>query len=78
MVLANVIVFAVLKILRNFVSIQKLCLLITAEVSKITGIAPFDINFIFIELSEISNSFVKIRLVLEIKNFVTFIKTRFY
>ena len=35
-------------------------------------------NFIFIELSEIFNSFVKIRFVLEIKNVASFIKTRFY
>ena len=31
-----------------------------------------------IELSEKLNSFVKMRLVLEIKNIVSFIKTRFY
>ena len=34
--------------------------------------------FIFIEPSETMNSFLKIRLVLEIKNVFSFIKTRFY
>ena len=35
-------------------------------------------NLFFIELSKPRNSFVKTPLVLEIRNFVSFIKTRFY
>ena len=50
---------------------------ITAEVSKITKSVPSDLIFIFIGLSETPNSFVKIRLVLVIKNVVSFIKTCF-
>ena len=34
--------------------------------------------FIFIELSEIANSFVNIRLVREIESFPSLVKTRFY
>ena len=37
-----------------------------------------DQTFIFIELSETFNSFVKIRLVLEIKSTASFIKTHLY
>ena len=37
-----------------------------------------DLIFIFIELSEIPNSFLKIDLLPEMKNLVIFIKTRFY
>ena len=39
---------------------------------------PYDLTFIFIELSETPNSVVKTRLVLDIKNVSSFIKTRFY
>ena len=39
---------------------------------------PYDLTFIFIELSETSNSVVKICLVLDIKKVSSFIKTRFY
>ena len=54
---------------------KSLCLQITAEVSKITKSVQCDL---IIELSETPNSFVKVRLVLEIRNIVSFIKTRFY
>ena len=47
---------------------KSLCLKITAEASKITASVRCDLIFICIELSEIISSFVKIRLVLEIKN----------
>ena len=77
MVLVNVIAFAVLKILHNLVSIQK-SLFANNCWSKIRKSAQWDLAFILIELSEKLNSFVKMRLVLEIKNIVSFIKTRFY
>ena len=52
---------------------------IIAEVSKIARAMRPDVNFIFIELSEpTKNNFVKKCCVLEIKNAVTLIKTRFY
>ena len=38
--------------------LASLCLQITAEVSKITKSAPFNLTYIFIELSETANSFV--------------------
>ena len=56
---------------------KRLCLQGTAEVSKITKSVRFNLHFIFIEISETANSFVKIRLVLEIKSVFSFIKTRF-
>ena len=78
MVLNIVIAFVVLKILNNLVSTQKSCLQIVGERSRITKSYQCELIFIFIELSKPSNSFVKIRLVLEIKNVANFIKTRFY
>ena len=78
MVLANVIAFAVLKILHNVLSFKSLCLQITAEVSQIKNRVLCDLTFIFIELSETAYSFLKIRLALEIKNVASFTKTRFY
>ena len=77
MILLNVIALVVLKILENLVSIQILCLQITAEVSKIKKSAQCGLTFIFINLPETLKSFVKISLVLEIKNVASFIKTRF-
>ena len=47
---------------------------ITAEVSKIKKSVRCDLTFIFIELSKTPYSFIEIRLVLEIKNVVSFIK----
>ena len=47
---------------------KSLCLKITAEARKITASVRCDLIFICIELSETISSFVKIRLVLEIKN----------
>ena len=47
----------------------------TAEVSKITKSVPYDLTFIFIEISEKANGFVKVRPVLEMKNVTSFIKT---
>ena len=41
-------------------------------------IVQCDLTFIYIELLEALNSFVEIRLVLEIRNVVSFIKIRFY
>ena len=75
MVLLSVIAFAVLKILHNLVSIQK-SLFANKWWSRIRKSVHCDLTFIFIELSETLNSFVKISLVLEIKK--RFIKTRFY
>ena len=54
------------------------CLQISADVSKVTKILQCDLNFIFIKLSETANSFVKISLVLEIKNVTNFTKTSFH
>ena len=76
MVLVNVIAFAVLKIFHNLVSIQK-SLFANNCWNKIRKSAPWDLTFILTELLEKLNSFVKIRLVLEIKNIASFIKTRF-
>ena len=57
---------------------KSLFLQITADISKITESVRYDLIFNFIELLEAPNSFVKMRLVLEIKNVFSFIKTRFY
>ena len=57
---------------------KRLCLQITAEVSKITENVQWSLTFIFIELSETANTFVKIRLLLEIKNVACFVKPCFY
>ena len=59
-------------------SSKSLCLQITAEVSKIMKSVSCNLAFIFIELSGTANSFLKICLVLEIKNNASFIKRRFY
>ena len=77
MVLVNVIAFAVLKILHNLVSTQR-SLFANNCWSKIRKSAQHDLTFILIELSEKLYSFLKIRLVLEIKNVASFITTRFY
>ena len=77
MVLVNVIAFAVLKILHNLVSMQK-SLFANNCWSKIRKSVQHDLTFILIKLSEKRSSFVKIRLVLEIKKVANFIKTRFY
>ena len=47
----------------------------TAEVGKILKSVQCDITFTFIELSETPNSFVKIPVVLEIRNGASFTKT---
>ena len=57
---------------------KSLCLEITAEVSKVAKSLRYDLTFIFIGLSETSDSFVKIHQVLEIKSVASFIKTCFY
>ena len=54
------------------VSIQNICIQITAEVSKITKNVPCDLTFSFIDLSEIASSFGKIRLIFKIKNVASF------
>ena len=77
MVLVNVIAFAVLKILHNLCSIQK-SLFANNCWSKIRKSAQHDLTFMFIKLSEKLRIFVKIRLVLEIKNVASLIKPRFY
>ena len=59
MVLTNAIEFAVLMILHNLVSTQNLSLQITAAVSKIMKNVQCTLSFIFIELSETANRFVK-------------------
>ena len=77
MVLVNAIAFAVLKILRNLVSIQK-SLFVNNCRSKIRKSIQCKLTFILIELSEKLNRFVKINLVLDTKNIASFIKTRSY
>ena len=77
MVFVNVIAFAVLKILHNLVFIRR-SLFANNCWSKIRKSTQRDLTFILIELSEKLNSFVKIHLVLEIKNVASFITTRFY
>ena len=49
---------------------------IITEVSKTMKVSNVTLNFIFIELPETHNSFVKIPLVLEIRNVVNLIKPR--
>ena len=73
----NVIAFAVLKILHNLVFIQR-SLFANNRWSKIRKSTQRDLTFILIELSEKLNSFLKIHLVLEIKNVSSFKTTRFY
>ena len=62
MVLAIVIAFAVSMILHSLVSTQNLSLQINAEVSKIMKNVQCNLSFVFIELSETANTFVKKRL----------------
>ena len=78
MVLANIVAFAVLRYCTISFPWKNLCFQITAEVSKITKSVPCSLFFIFIERSETAKSFVKIRLLFEIKNVAIFIKTHFY
>ena len=73
--LASIIAFPVLKLLDNLLSMQKS---LFDGVSKITTSVQYDMTFIFTDLSETLNSFVKIRLVFEVKNVLSFIKTCFY
>ena len=73
--LASIIAFPLLKLLDNLLSMQKS---LFDGVSKITTSVQFDMTFIFTDLSETLNSFVKIRLVFEVKNVLSFIKTCFY
>ena len=65
MVLANVIAFAVLKILHNLVSM--LNFLFANSCWSKQNYKKCPLTFIFIKFSETVNSFVKIRLMLEIK-----------
>ena len=60
MVLVNVVALTILKI-----SFPCICLQITAEVRRITKSIQCSITFIFTLLSETTNSFVKMRLLLE-------------
>ena len=78
MVLINVIAFAILKILHNLVSVQKILFASKWWSKKNYKKCPCDITFIFIELSETVNSFVKIRLLFEMKSIASFIKTGVY
>ena len=70
MLLPSVITFAVLKILLNLVFMQK-SLFEDKSVKR-------DLTFILIQLSEVLNSFLKMRLVLEIKDVFSFIKACSY
>ena len=47
---------------------------ITAEVNEISKNVKCNLTFLFVELSETADNFVKIRLVLEIKDIASFIK----
>ena len=70
MLLPSVITFAALKILLNLVFMQKS---LFGDKS-----VKCDLTFILIQLSEGLNSFLKIRLVLEIKDVFSFIKAFSY
>ena len=70
MLLPSVITFAALKILLNLVFMQKS---LFGDKS-----VKYDLTFILIQLSEALNSFLKIRLVLEIKDVFSFIKACSY
>ena len=71
---------AALKILlwRISITYESLYLQITPDVNKVMKNVQCHVTFIFIELSETSASFVKIRLVFVIKNVASFIQIRFY
>ena len=75
--LDNAIVFAVLKIVDNLVSMQKSFFADNCWSTQNYGKCSMWPYLFFIELLETSNSFVKIHIVLEIKNVNRFIKTRF-
>ena len=80
MVLANVIAFAILKLLHNLVSMQKSLFAnneLQPEVSKITEIVQCELTFIFIELSETPNRLEKIHLVLKTRNVAILQKNTF-
>ena len=77
MILANVISLLLWRYCTISFLSKSLWLQITAEVSKITKSVWSDLTFIFIELSETSKSFVKIRLVVEINSIASFIKNTF-
>ena len=78
MILVNVTAFVVWRYWTISFPSKSLYLQITAEVNKITKSVRCDLNFIFIDFLETSNSFVKINIVLEIKNVNCFIKAQFY
>ena len=78
MVLAGVIVLQFLRYCTISFPCKSPSLQITAEVRKITKSVPINLTLIFIDVSEIANSFVKARLVFKIKDIASFIKTRFY
>ena len=71
---------AALKILlwRISITYESLYLQITPDVNKVMKNVQCHLTFIFIELSETSASFVKIRLVFVIKNVASFMQTLFY
>ena len=81
--LASIIAFPVLKLLDNLLSMQKslfdgVSKITTSDMTFDTTSVQYDMTFIFTDLSETLNSFVKIRLVFEVKNVLSFIKTCFY
>ena len=61
-----------------FFPCKNCCLQITVEKSKFTKGIQRSVTFNFIEISENPNSVLKIGLVLEVKEFDSLIKTRFY
>ena len=76
--LVNFIIFAVLKILHNPVFMKKSLFAKESELSKIAKNVQYHLIFIFIELADTNNSFLKMYLALEIKNVASFNQTRFY
>ena len=72
--LINVLIYVVLKILYNFVFVEKS---LFADISKISESVEADITFVLNLLLETANVFAWIYYVLQIKNVVNFIKKCF-
>ena len=78
MALINALVFVVLKILDNLVFVQESLEANNCRRKQTSKSAQAGIAFILDILSKKANVFAQICLVLEMKNVVGFIKTRFY
>ena len=70
-------IFPVLKIFHSSFPCKSFSLQVITKVCKIIESVRCNLTFIFIELSEITNSFAKIRLVTQNKSDASFVKTHF-